>query len=550
LKKYKPTESALVNSIISDFASTCRHYSEGISLGGYGTIVANNLFRSSNMASIDLVGGDFKILHNVFSHTSDGSYDDGAVHWVAESPMERGVELAYNVFFRNGVSMEPCGAETSCFQADVYLDDMAGGIKIHGNVFFKDKVLQPKPPSNAFATINWGAVFVNGGADISVYENVFVAPKDGNPALTGPASLFTQSSGGTIWPDSKKCGNTGVCKDDVFYKRMTSYKYKKDPWASVYPELLKYNDNPSSSSDWYCAATPSCPMASWNNSITCNAGLGADRTLSHRAIWPTDDNSDFEDARPGKESPKREDALVEQGNWYVGAAYTYSEVAADEAESQGLQAVLAFSKKVAQAAETVPSQCSQGLRNGASRSELAGPGNNPCSSTWAQSGNLASCDPCQTPGISCAPRDLPSNGNCACDANTPTTKPVKEPTKKPKIKKSPTKKPKIKKSPTKKPKKKKPPTKKPKKPSGNKNSYDKYEKFGYCNSNKETTKKAKNADECYKKCKNEDYKFVEFIKDGNKKECYCQKECPCMDDVKNKKRTTMFPKGYKIPKNC
>ena len=76
--------NALVDSLVSDFASTCRHYSEGIHIGGYGSIVSNNHFRSSNMAAIDVVGGGFKILHNVFSHVSDGSYDDGAIHWVAE----------------------------------------------------------------------------------------------------------------------------------------------------------------------------------------------------------------------------------------------------------------------------------------------------------------------------------------------------------------------------------------------------------------------------------------------------------------------------------
>jgi hypothetical protein len=75
--------NAVVDSLLSDFASSCRHYSEGVALGGYGTIIANNHFRSSNMAAIDVVGGGFKILHNVFSHVSDGSYDDGAIHWVA-----------------------------------------------------------------------------------------------------------------------------------------------------------------------------------------------------------------------------------------------------------------------------------------------------------------------------------------------------------------------------------------------------------------------------------------------------------------------------------
>jgi hypothetical protein len=54
--------------------------------------------------------------------------------------MERGTEVGYNIFFRNGVSYEPCNAETSCYQADIYMDDMAGAMTIHGNVMIKDKV--------------------------------------------------------------------------------------------------------------------------------------------------------------------------------------------------------------------------------------------------------------------------------------------------------------------------------------------------------------------------------------------------------------------------
>ena len=72
--------NAVVNSVISNFASTCRHYSEGVAIGGFGTIVSNNHFKSSNMAAIDIVGGGSKIMSNIFSHISDGSYDDGGTY--------------------------------------------------------------------------------------------------------------------------------------------------------------------------------------------------------------------------------------------------------------------------------------------------------------------------------------------------------------------------------------------------------------------------------------------------------------------------------------
>ena len=71
------------------------------------------------------------------------------------SPMERGTEVSYNIFFRNGVSRELCNAETSCYQADVYMDDSTGAMTINGNIMIKDKVLQEKPISNNYAVIQW-----------------------------------------------------------------------------------------------------------------------------------------------------------------------------------------------------------------------------------------------------------------------------------------------------------------------------------------------------------------------------------------------------------
>ena len=92
--------------------------------------------------------------------------------------MERGTEVSYNVFFRNGVSNEPCNAETSCYQADIYMDDSAGAMTIHGNVIIKDKLLQSKPPSSRYALIHWLAILINGGADVIAYDNTFLGPGD------------------------------------------------------------------------------------------------------------------------------------------------------------------------------------------------------------------------------------------------------------------------------------------------------------------------------------------------------------------------------------
>lgn len=567
------SENALVDSLVSDFASTCRHYSEGVHLGGYGTIVSNNHFRSSNMAAIDVVGGGFKILHNVFSHVSDGSYDDGAIHWVAESPMERGTEVAYNVFFRNGVSSEPCNAKTSCYQSDVYMDDMAGAMTIHGNVMIKDKVLQSKPPSNKFSKIQWVSIFMNGGADVSVYENAFLGPVDGstNGAIyNDKAVLFEQSCGGTIWPDDKSCGHTGVCKNDVFYKLMRKYDYKNDPWASAFPELLSYNANPASGSNWRCANKQSCPMAAWNNTVICNAGIGSNRELSNRAIWPIDVESPLnDDAVESVTVPARSVALLERGN-KGGIAFNEN---VDKIESEGMASVLALSQLVASAAEATYPDCNEGSRSGAARSQLAGRLNNPCTNSWSTSG-MASCDPCDG-SVNCAPRDMPKDKQCSCgDPAPPTTSPAPNPSP---TSSAPTSSKTLQPTPcgdsNKKFKKngkmrtcewlskRKNPTviknlcsKKAafcKSTCGfcsNNNAYKVYKGSGYCDGQPDKTiPNIAGAVKCWKQCKKK-FKFVyaEFT-DGV---CYCQKTCPCMDATDDNKIIAVVPSGFKLPGQC
>lgn len=50
----------------------------------------NAMIRFKNLSNIEIVVGMARILHNVFSPISDGRDDDWAIHWVLESPMERG----------------------------------------------------------------------------------------------------------------------------------------------------------------------------------------------------------------------------------------------------------------------------------------------------------------------------------------------------------------------------------------------------------------------------------------------------------------------------
>lgn len=592
--------NSVVDSLLSDFASTCRHYSEAVALGGFGTIISNNHFRSSNMAAIDLVGGGTQIKHNIFSHISDGSYDDGAIHWVASSPMERGTEVSYNVFFRNGVSKEPCNAETSCYQADIYMDDSAGAMIINGNVMIKDKILQTKPPSNKFAPIQWLGILINGGADITTYDNTYFGPVDDNDPqqsaiYRGGSALYEQTCGGTIFTDEKECGYTGICKNNEFYSLMRQYKYTQSPWTEIFPELSKYDANPSNKANPRCSSQPSCPVAAWNQTVICNAAIGSNREFAHKAVWPTDPYSElFGEAKGGKNAPFRNEALVEKGN-KPGSVFDEDSVAVvDAVEKQGVREVIEFAKRVAAAGEaSYQTGCEEGTRRGGARLELAGRLGNPCIGSWIADG-VESCDPCTlySGTIVCAPRDLPLDGKCSCnyedggnDPPTPSPPPM-NPTLQPTVQPptpAPTKLPsclddpdfrfkKWNKSDCKWSKKNGKCDQKYKEsnkfvrefcpkscdfcPEGCTNceepleqDFTVYTKQGYCKhqSDKETKKSVGSRKACWEQCQLEyNREFAEFT-DGT---CFCTKKCPCMGSVGNNDIVAIVPNDFELPGEC
>lgn len=273
---------------------------------------------------------------------------------------------------------------------------------------------QPRPPVS-----NWAGILINGGADVTVYENAFLGPSDGstNGAIyNDKAVFFVQTCGGTIWPDGDSCGYTGVCSGAKFYRTMRLYEYDTSPWVDQFPELAEYDANPAFGGNWRCANTRSCPMASWNNTVICNSGIGTNRDLSNRAIWPIDsESSQSGDAAEGLNVPPRKDALKEYGN-KAGTAFLED---IDAIEDSGMHSVLQLAKRIALSAQAVFPSCNEGSRSGAARSDLAGRNRNACSDSWAFNG-LASCDPCTA--STCAARDLPPDEQCSCGVyNAPSS---------------------------------------------------------------------------------------------------------------------------------
>ena len=397
---------------------------------------------------------------------------------------------------------------------------------------------------------------------------------------------------------SLRQGRTGICKNDEFYKRMRQYGYNKSPWSQDFPELLKYNANPSNSNNWYCADTQSCPVAAWNQTVVCNAAVGSDRDSAHRVMWPSDRDSQLkEDAIEGRNVPYRKDAVIERGN-KKGLFFAESVATIDVIEKQGIAAVIELAKRIAIAGESEPPEHNTGTRKGAARLDFVGRMKNPCTGVWLLSGSLDGCDPCdKAAGTSnCAPRDLPSNNSCNSnhDDESPsqrpttsspvTTPPALEPTINPaddsnnnalKCYNSP--KFRVNKSKNNSCEKwlkteqqqnkrceKKWRNKKVRKwcpelcnycPTGCNNcnkvtlSYKFHKKKGYCDhgSEKETKKTVKSPKQCWNQCRKEFQRSYAEFTDGT---CYCTKKCPCMSSIGETNIVSITPRNFQLPKQC
>ena len=93
----------------------------------------------------------------------------------------------------------------------------------------------------------------------------------------------------------------------------------------------------------------------------------------------------------------------------------------DAIEVRGMQDVLKLAARLAASGEAkTENRCDEGARAGAARMKLAGRNNNPCYSQWSTN-SLASCDPCSSIDVQCAPRDMPYIDQCSCGYTGPPT---------------------------------------------------------------------------------------------------------------------------------
>ena len=193
------------NNNIHHFARLNRTYCPGISMSGVGNTVRNNYIHDGPHAGILLGGNNHLIEKNELARLCLETADVGAFY-MGRNWEERGNIVRYNYFHHLG------GLEGN--SNAVYLDDLASGVEVFGNVFYKVQ----------------RGIMLGGGRDNRIENNVF--------ADTRIAIHLDARGLGWSRPliESRKGGWD-------MYGRLESVPYDRPPYATQYPALANILDD-------------------------------------------------------------------------------------------------------------------------------------------------------------------------------------------------------------------------------------------------------------------------------------------------------------------
>lgn len=185
---------------IHHFSRWHRAYKPGVLLGGVRNYVIHNRIHDAPHFGVWFHGNDHLIEFNEFHHLSMETSDTGAVY-AGRDIASLGNVIQHNHFHDLGSR----DAEL-LLVAGIYLDDGMGGVLIRGNIF---------------ANTTWAGVCINGGADNTVENNLFL---DCHSAVRGnngsPEAFRSPEKSGIL-----------LALDAV--------PYAESPWRERYPELVE-----------------------------------------------------------------------------------------------------------------------------------------------------------------------------------------------------------------------------------------------------------------------------------------------------------------------
>jgi len=205
-KTLTPCGHEALNNHIHHVSRRRRTHAYPVHLEGVGIRLAHNLIHDTPHQAIGLSGNDHVIEYNHIHHSGLESDDCGAFY-MGRNPSERGNLIRYNFWHETGSDF----SHGSCA---VYFDDGTGGQTVFGNVFYRA------------AGGDFGAVFVHGGHDNLVDNNVFVECK--------------RAVGHAPWDDA--CWNEWLAGDLWRQRLLEEVDITQPPYSDRYPDLKGFLD--------------------------------------------------------------------------------------------------------------------------------------------------------------------------------------------------------------------------------------------------------------------------------------------------------------------
>ncbi len=205
-KTLSPCGHEAVDNHIWRVALRQRTHAYNVHLGGVGVRLANNLIHDAPHQAVGLGGNDHVIEFNEIHHICLESDDCGAFY-MGRNPSERGTVIRHNYW-------HDTGGPRSHGSCAVYFDDGAGGQTVEGNVFVRA------------AGGSFGAVFVHGGHDNRVINNVFVDCKTAFRQVPWKDELWTEWLNGDLWLE----------------RLLKEVDITRPPYSGRYPDLAGFLD--------------------------------------------------------------------------------------------------------------------------------------------------------------------------------------------------------------------------------------------------------------------------------------------------------------------
>ncbi|MFA6239898.1 MAG: right-handed parallel beta-helix repeat-containing protein [Candidatus Hydrogenedentales bacterium] len=200
-KTLTPCGHEALNNHIYQVSRRRRTHAFPVHMAGVGVRIAHNLIHDTPHQAIGMGGNEHVIELNEIYNSGLESDDCGAFY-MGRNPSERGNVIRHNYWHDTGSAMN----HGSCA---VYFDDGTGGQKVIGNVFYRA------------AGGSFGAVFIHGGHDNVVENNVFVECK--------------RAVGHAPWDD--KYWNEWLAGDLWHARLLEEVDITKPPYSERYPEL-------------------------------------------------------------------------------------------------------------------------------------------------------------------------------------------------------------------------------------------------------------------------------------------------------------------------